>query len=150
LANSQTITFDCTGDGATGAIVQVWRVSGMKRVGSNAVRQTAGQSNRAGGIGEQPVATFGDACETGNPTLATVFKTQNTAVGNPAGWTEGSDIGFATPAARGETVSRDSGFTGTQITWPDLLTVTFCDLAVELTVAPKAPPNSLMLTGSGI
>lgn len=147
-ASSQTVTYDCTGDTATGCIVQVWRVAGLSRLGAHAVVQVAGQANQGSGT---PSATFTNSCNTNNPTLATVFKTQNTAMSPPTSWTEGSDIGHASPGARAESAFRNSGFTGTNIPWIDLLSVGFCDVIIELDAStPLAqPPNGRMLLGSG-
>ena len=64
---SMTVTFDCTGDAATGAIVSVALVSGMYLAGTAAVRQSAKVDNVAGGTA--PSTVFSQSALTGNPTL---------------------------------------------------------------------------------
>lgn len=149
-ATSQTVTFDCTGDAATGCIIQVYLVSGMSRLGNQAaVRQLAGQSNQTLGA---PSPSFAASADTSNPTLGLCAKKENTGIIEPTGWTEGDDVGYTTPATRGEVCHRDSGFTGTNITWGSVISVNFCDIIIELdTSAPPAnTPNGLMMTGMGI
>lgn len=115
-ASSMTVTFDCTGDAATGAVIEVARVSGMSRTGSSASKQSAVTSS--GSSGNTPAATFAVAALTGNPTLGVVGNLTNPAtLTPPTSWTEQNDTGFATPTTGAEYVSRDSGFTGTAITW---------------------------------
>lgn len=115
-ASSMTVTFDCTGDAATGTVIEVARVSSLTRTGSSAVLRSAVTSS--GSNGNVPAATFAAAALTGNPTLGVVGNLTNPAtLTPPTSWTEQSDTGFATPTTGTEYVSRDSGFTGTVITW---------------------------------
>lgn len=111
---AMTVTFDCTGDAATGTIICVAGIAGMSKFGSTAVRQAAKVDNVAGGTA--PVVTLASACLTTNPTIFTTF---GTAVGGftaPTGWTEQVDAAQATPSSSGGYASRDSGFTGTTVT----------------------------------
>jgi hypothetical protein len=64
---SMTVTFACTGDNATGAIISVARVAGMSKTGATALRQSAKHDNAAAGTAPAPV--FAAACLTGNPRL---------------------------------------------------------------------------------
>jgi len=130
-ASSMTVTFDCTGDPASGAIVQVARIAGMSKTGLTAILQSAKLENQS--AGGTPTATFPASALTGNPTLGAVGNGTNPAtVTNPSGWTERADDGYSVPDAGQEYVSRDSGFTGTVITWGSTSASTFCDLIVEL------------------
>ena len=130
-ASSMTVTFDCTGDPASGAIVQVARIAGMSKTGLTAILQSAKLENQS--AGGTPTATFPASALTGNPTLGAVGNGTNPAtVTNPSGWTERADAGYSVPDAGQEYVSRDSGFTGTVITWGSTSASTFCDLIVEL------------------
>mgnify|MGYP001167294179 CR=1 FL=1 len=135
-ASSQTVTFDCTGDAATGCVIQVASVSAMIRTGTNAVLQSSGQDNQAAATTPAPV--FGASCLTANPTLGLVYNETNPATMTPpTSWTERDDTGHATPAKGAEYVSRDSGFTGTTITWGGTSASAFCSIGVELdTTAP--------------
>lgn len=117
LANavSQTCTLDVTGDIADGATVAVARVDGMTNTGAAAVRQS---DTGFGGGGAQPSTVFAAAALTGNPTLGVVGANLNPpALTAPTGWTEQVDTGHDTPTRGLEYVSRDSGFTGTTMTW---------------------------------
>ena len=114
-ATSQTVTFDTASDGATGTVIQVAAIAGVTRVGLDAIRQFKSTTNIAS---VTPAVTFDAACLTGNPTLCHVANTDNPAgMTEPTGWTEASDLGHATPDNGGEYAFRNSGFTGTTITW---------------------------------
>lgn len=110
-----TVTFSCTGDNATGAVVTVVRVAGMQRSGLSAILQVDGLSDQASAV---PSLSFASSVLTENPTLGFIAEATNPAgLTPPTGWTELSDTGFNTPTTGSEVVSRDSGFTGTTITW---------------------------------
>lgn len=124
------ITVTCIGDASTGNISAVYRVAGMSRTGSSAVRQSAKQNNTAAGT---PAPAFPAAALTGNVTLGAVADTTNpTAITPPTSWTEGQDSGHATPAHGMESVFRNSGFTGTTITWGSATAAAFASMIVEL------------------
>jgi hypothetical protein len=114
------VTFTCTGDAATGCCILPYRVSGMTRAGSSAVRQSTFATGIAAGA--TPAATFSIACLTGNAVIGVVGTAQNpAALTPPSGWTEPSspsfDIGVGTPAQGIEGCHINSGFTGTTVTW---------------------------------
>jgi hypothetical protein len=119
-AVGHVVTFTCTGDAATGACILPYRVSGMTRAGSSAVRQSAQTTGIA--AGGTPAATFSVACLTGNPVICVLGSAANpAAVTPPSGFTEPSspsfDIGVGTPAQGIEGCHIDSGFTSTTVTW---------------------------------
>lgn len=148
--SAMTVTYDCTGDATTGCIILVERVAGMGRVGSNAVSQNAAQNNQAGGGTPAPVFSFN--CITTDPTLGCVFNATNPAgLTAPTGWTILANTGYATPTSGAEDVSRDSGFTGTTITWGSVSGTAFCDIIVELdaSIPPAAGGSTLPLLGVG-
>lgn len=112
---SMTVTFDCTGDAATGACLDVLRIAGMSRAGANAVVQSAVVANHASGT---PAPAFSASVQTGNPTIGIIGNSTSPAgLTAPTSWTERADAGYASPTTGQETVSRNSGFTGTTITW---------------------------------
>lgn len=153
-ATSQTVTW--AGNAATGCILQVWRISGMSRLGSAAVKQTGQQDNQA--ASGTPAPVFGASCITTNPTLGLVSNATSPATMTPpASWTEGGDVGYATPTTGAETVFRNSGFTGTTVTWGGTSASAFCSIVVELdasalvnvqwvpsTERPRAEPRSVV------
>ena len=150
-ASSMTVTFDCTGDAATGADIQVAGVASMTRTGSIASLQTAKQENQASG--GTPAPSFAASAQTGNPTLGVVGNSTNPAgMTTPTNWIERDDTGHNTPTTGAEYVSRDSGFTGTTITWGSTSASAFGDIIVELdtTAPPTTFVNSLQMVGVGI
>jgi len=126
---SMTVTFDCTGDDATGAIVMVARVAGMTKTGATAIKQSVKLDNGAGST--TPTFTFAASCLTGNPTLVVLGQVSTAGSVPPSGWTEAVDTSYSTPTIGGTYVFRDSGFTGTTITWGDTETA-HGGVAVEL------------------
>lgn len=141
-----TVTMDVTGDNGTGAVLFVARVSGMTRTGSNgAAKQSAVQSNQASG--GTPAPAFPANALTGNPTLGFVANATNPAtLTPPTNWTEQADVGYGTPTTGAEYVSRDSGFTGTTITWGSTSGSAFGDISVELdTSAPAVTAKVLVI-----
>jgi len=127
-----TITYDCTGDGATGCIIFAIRVSGMTRTGAAAISQNAAQSNQSAATTPAPAFSFN--CDTNNPTLGFVLNATNpAAMTAPTSWAELiADVGYGTPTTGGEYVTRDSGFTGTTITWGSTSPSAYGDIIVEL------------------
>ncbi len=139
-ATSMTVTFDCAGDASTGVIIEVASVSSMSRTGAAAAKQTAKSENQASG--GTPAATFAASVLTGNPTLGMVGNSTNIAgLTAPTSWSELADTGYGVPTTGAEYVSRDSGFTGTTITWGSTSGSAFGVLIVELDTSslPAAP-----------
>lgn len=112
---SQSVTFNPV-DPAGGTVICIQRIAGMTRTGLDAIRQSA--SDPTVTSGSTPDPAFPVAALTGNVTLGFVGSSRNpAAITPPTGWTEDADTGHATPDAGAEIVHRDSGFTGTDITW---------------------------------
>lgn len=131
--SSMTVTFDCTGDAATGAVIFVASVSGMLRAGLNAIAQSAIQENQA--ASGTPAPAFTNAVNTNNPTLGSVGNGSNPAgMTPPSSWTEDAagDTGYNTPPTGGEYAFRNSGFTGTTITWGSTSATAFGAIILEL------------------
>lgn len=128
-AVSTTITV-ATGSNTSGNVVAV-AVSGMSKTGSAAILQSGKDENNAAGA--TPAVTFGSAVNTSNVTLGAVGNTNNPATMTPpTSWTERQDIGQPTSNVGLEVVTRDSGFTGTTITWGSTSTVVSAAIAIEL------------------
>jgi hypothetical protein len=129
-AVSQTATFDSVGDQTTGQVIFIGQVIGTTLTGLSAIRQTAKQDNQAGP--STPAPTFATAALTGNVTIGAIgIEGANPAtVTEPTGWTERGDTGYATPTTGAEYVSRDSGFTGTTVTWGSSESI-YCSMIVE-------------------
>ena len=142
-----TVTFDCTGDNATGAIIGVAIVTGMSKTGAAAIRQSKIVQNQA--AGGTPAVTFDAACLTGSITLGLVGnKSSPAGVVHPAGWTERYDSGYSLPTTGGEIITRDSGFTGTTITWGGTSATAFGVIGVELDTAAIVQLESQLAAAS--
>ena len=137
--SSQTVTWTETADAGSGSAIMVAAVAGMSRDGADAVIQTA---THTGGTAITPATVFAGAAMTGNPTLGFVCNSVNPATMTaPTGWTEAADVGYATPDAGAEYVFRNSGFTGTTITWGSVYggAISGGALSVELDTSASAP-----------
>lgn len=133
-ASSMTFTATTEVDTfATGANVVVARLSGMSRTGSAAVRQSQTVENHAADVAPAtPTISFAAACLTGNPTLGCVCSGTNPpGLTEPTSWTEQADAGHGAPNNGIEYVTRDSGFTGTDLTWLSSSANAYAIIAVE-------------------
>lgn len=115
----------------TGGGLQVTEYSGFTRTGASAARQSAKEDNQV--AGGTPAPDFAVAADTNNPVLGAVFNASNPAgLTPPTNWTERRDAGYNTPTTGFEAVTRNSGFTGTTVTWGSTSATAFCSLIVEL------------------
>jgi len=146
LTSSHTIT-EGVGGAGTGGGATVIRISGMEKVGANAVRQSATQDNQA--AAGTPAPVLARPVLTESLVIGAVFNATNVAaLTQPANWTERRDVGYATPTSGLETATDDSGETGTTITWGSTSASAFCSLVAELDTAtpsairrPIGPPH---------
>lgn len=147
--SAMTVTIDVTGDNGTGAHIVVERIAGMSRTGSAAIRQSKVQNNGSGG--NTPTVTFDAACLTGNVTLGAVANNSNPAgLTPPTNWNELADVGYATPNNGVESVNRDSGFTGTAMTWGSTSATQFGAIIIELDTSAAAAGQPTLSRRSGI
>lgn len=134
---SRTVTLANGADAGAGTNITVYSVSGMSRTGAAAVRQSAGQSNQSAGT---PAPAFGVAALTGNAVLGCIYNATNPAgVTPPSGWTEtaAADSGYTTGQVSGiESCFRNSGFTGTTVTWGSASASAFASIILELDTSP--------------
>jgi len=128
---SRTVTIANGSDAGAGTIISVYAVSGMANVGAQAVRGQGGQTDQGAGT---PAPAFGSAALTGNACIGAIYNATNPAgMTAPSGWTEGGDSGYTTGQVSGlETCHRDSGETGTTITWGSASGSAFASLIIEL------------------
>jgi hypothetical protein len=115
---------------STGGGLFAMRISGMAKTSANAARQSAVQSNIASGT---PACVLARPVLTTNALIGAVFNNTSPAgLTQPTSWTESQDVGYSVPTTGLETVRRDSGETGTTITWGGASPSAFCSLVVEL------------------
>jgi hypothetical protein len=150
-ATSQTVTFDTAADGATGTVIFVYRVSGMSRVGLNAIRQSAVQDNASAST--QVIIGLGAVCLTGNPTLIGVGNSTSPAgIAPQTGWTEpaSGDLGYSTPTTGGWVCHRDSGFTGGTLSSSTNSASVWGGIAAELDTSAAPAPTTRTLSALGV
>jgi len=124
------LTFDCTGT-STGRGFNVMRWSGFNVAGSS-VKAKANTNTSVTAAGT-PDAQFGSAISTNNAVIIFLGNETNTAgLTEPTGFTERSDLGFSSPTTGFEVVTRDSGETGSTVTFQSASASQFGVCAVEL------------------
>lgn len=123
---STTVTV-ATGSNTSGA-VHVLAFSGMFRSGEAALRSKGLQNNQAAGTA---APALNQNALTANVTIAAQGSADTTTT-PPTDWTERQDTNFATPTIALETATRDSGHTGTTITFGAASSTTFASHALEL------------------
>jgi len=125
-ASSMTVTWDCTGDAATGALLAVMRVSAS----DGNIRQIA---NNAGAADSTPSVVFSSSCLTSS---AVVFATANLSNphGNtvPSGFTARNGAAYNTPTTGVATSTSNSGFTSNTITAGGLSGTDWTVIGVEV------------------
>lgn len=142
LIKSATSTiFTATQTGSSGGGLQVCRVSGMSIVGLGAVRGSGGQSAGTAATTPAPVllrrvgTVFSgtQAALTGNLCIGAVCNGTVAPIETaPASWTESIDLSYATPTTGIETAFRNSGETGSTITWGGASATAFASMVIEL------------------
>lgn len=151
-AASSTIFTHAPGTTSGGGLA-VLKVTGMSRCGiTGAARLVSGvvqfgkQENQAAAT---PAPALPASADTNNPTIGAVFNATNPATMTPpTNWTERNDSGYATPTTGLETVSRNSGFTGTTVTWGSASGSAFCSGIIELDTS-ATPVKNLAAIGAG-
>lgn len=126
----------------TGGGIAVYRIAGMTRTGLQAIRQYAVQENQAAAT---PAPIFGTAALTGNLCLGMIFNATNpAAMTSPTSWTEDGDSGYNSPTTGYQVCRRNSGETGTTITWGSASGSAFCSGVVELDTTGIPDDNRLL------
>jgi len=154
---SRTVTIASGSDAGAGTNITVYSVSGMTRVDANAIRQSSGQTDQSAGT---PAPVFGSAALTANAVLGCIYNATNPAgLTPPSGWTEtaAADSGYTTGQVSGiESCFRNSGETGTTITWGSASASAFASIIIELdttslltgTMASTLPKLTASMTGT--
>jgi hypothetical protein len=116
-------------------------VSGMSLTGEDAVRQFAIEESQA--ADGTPAPAFSAAALTGNPTIGFCGNATNDISGgltNPTSWPELRGSNYGTPSSGAQSVARNSGFTGTTITWGSTSASIFGDCILELDTTAATTP----------
>lgn len=131
---TSTIVTVATGSNTSGNVA-VEAVSGMMRTGLSAIRSKGSQNNQAAGTAA-PV--LNQAALTENMTIVAQGSADTTTT-PPTNWTERAEINQANDISALEVATRDSGFTGTTITFGAASSTTFCSHALELDGSAPVP-----------
>lgn len=119
----------CTsGSNSAGEISWV-AIQNSPNAGISAIRSYGSQADQASGT--TPAPALNQAALTGNVTIAAVMSGDTTTT-EASGWTERSDTSQSNPTTACEHCTRDSGFTGTTITFGATCSTTFASWAVEI------------------
>lgn len=143
MANTtSTVVTAATGSNTSG-VVHVLAFSGMSRAGSSAVRSQGQQNNQAAGTA---APALNQGALTSNPTLVGIGS-GDTSTTAPTNWTERQDSSQTNDTVALETATRDSGFTGTTITFGAAQSTVFASFAIELD-GSAAPVDLVIQNGS--
>jgi hypothetical protein len=127
------VTFDCTGNSATGAIIIVQLTSGMVRTGSSAIRQSAVVTQQAAGIIS---VNFASATLTTSLIAGAVVNGVNPAnITSPFSplMAERADVGFDSPTVGMEyAVTTTPPASYTTITWTSESSTVFSAMIFEI------------------
>lgn len=134
IASASATTATVASGSNTGGAIIVDRFSGMTLAGASAVR-SSGKEEHLGTVTPAPV--LNQSALTANIVLGVVGSTNDPATMTPpTSWTESADIGESdvNGACGLESVYRNSGFTGTTVTWGSTFggANTGCSYALEL------------------
>jgi hypothetical protein len=119
-------TVTMAGGGGGASYSTVIAVSGMNYAGTAAIVQSAAAANQASG--STPAVTFSSSVQTAAVTIGAVSANTLTP---PTNWLERTDA-QQNPGNRLEVITRDSGFTGTTITWGNTAGANYAAFAIEL------------------
>lgn len=144
MTNTTSTIVTCgTGSNTAGSVVIV-AVSGMTRTGASAVRQN---KMAGGGSGTTPETIFDTAADTNNMTIVGIGNLSNPAgVPVPTNWTSRQNTGQITNTEGLRVATRDSGFSGTTITWGSSGT-THGEISIELDTT--ANPDTIPVKATG-
>lgn len=112
---TDVITFDCTGDAATGCFIVSHEVSGNDQFARMPFRQFVFNANAAS---TNANGTFASALNTNNGYIAAFAGSLGSGVSTaPTGWTQSSDGAIVNPTANFFSARRSTGETGSTITF---------------------------------
>lgn len=139
IASATSTIFTTTQVGSSGGGLAVYRVSAMTNTGATAVRSSGGQSTGTTGTTPAPVLSLTPL--TTNPILIGLLNGTNGSANQTvrAGYTEGNDQGFTTPAAGFATQFINSGESSATLTFGGTTPSAFATIALELDATAATP-----------
>jgi len=143
IGSATSTTFTATISGDTGGGLTAMKVTGMVRVGVNAVRQAIGQSTQTE---NPPSIAFGVATLANYPLIVAVMgEDAPLALTPPTGFTETTEGSWATPTTGINVAFLSAGSTGSTYAWSAGAVTDHNEIAVELdSSVPQEPPSLFM------
>jgi hypothetical protein len=134
------LTFDCSSDGGTGCTIVALAIRGNAKVGTAAIKQAAGQSDRLATL--TPTIVFPGNITAGNPVIGMATNNTNPAgITEPSGWTEIIDTGHSAPVTGVEVASINAHAGGTStVTWGAASATRGGGIAIEIDASPAGTP----------
>lgn len=128
---ANSTVFTASQVGSSGGGLHVYRVAGVFLTGSSAVRSSGGESS--GGAGTTPAPVLSLTPNPRNVIFTACCAGANAAVMNPrAGYTEGADSGYNSPATGMGSAYLNSGEGTATLTYGGTTSTTFASIAIEL------------------
>lgn len=144
---TQHIVTSAPGGTSTGGGLAVWTVNGAFSTGSSAYRQEGTQADQAAGT---PAPVFPAAVRTMDVVLGAIYTNTNGSANCaiPSGWTENNDSGYNTPPSGLAAYSRNTGETGTTITFGAATPSQFASHVIEIIVNQTVTPGLIDQSGT--
>lgn len=143
--SADVVTFDCTGDAATGCFIVVHEATGDDQFTRIPIRQSvfnAASSTNANG-------TFASALDTNNGYIAAYAGGLTAGVSTvPTGWTQSSDGDISNPTANFFSARRSTGESGSTVTFTNPSTG-WLFVGVEIYADGLGPRPALAALGCG-
>lgn len=135
---STTITFDCSADAATGAVMTAFQFTDSDVVTADPIKQVKTAATTAA----NPTITFDAAMGTLNGYAAGFSVPRSPPASTPpTSWTEIADTGYSTPTGGASAAYRAGGETGSTVTFTSA-SAAYGMIAVEVYVSGAGPVGS--------
>ena len=135
---STKLTLDT--DTNTAGEIEILAFTGMTKTGAAAVRQIYGAGNQTPMT--EPTVFFTSNVNSSDPTITAVASADVSGLGSvPAtGWSERKDTYQSSPTTGLETATKDSGFSGSTITYAATTDTSYAVMGIELDTSTGSPP----------
>jgi len=137
LSPAVSMTITHAPGGTSGGFIAAQQVNNISKAGLDAIVQYATEDNQSAGT---PAPTFGAAAQSANGILGVLFNATNpSGMTAPSGYTESFDSGYSSPTTGYEVARRNSGETGTAISWGSSSASVFCSIVLEIDASQGGP-----------
>lgn len=145
IKSAVSTVITATQTGSSGGGIAVYRISGMTRSGSIAVRSNGGQSS--GTASTTPAPVLNQTPLSTNPIIIALCNSTNGTANMTAraGYTERHDLGYTSPQAGFAVCTLDSGETSATLTLGGTTPSTFGSAAIELDASAIPGPTLVQI-----